>query len=60
MQLMRNVQQHWNDVLRSHPVVRDPQEYFLKKFPNLPVVVHGIVRRSSDWKERPSLEKYFR
>ncbi len=64
LRLIRNVSQHWHDRPRPLPqpeafyVVGDPQEYFLNLFPNLPVVVHGIVR-SCDWKERPDLKEYF-
>ena len=63
--LIRNINQHWKDRPRPLPQpeafyeVGDPQEYFLKVFPNLPVVLHRIVR-SSDWKERPELQNYFR
>ena len=63
LRLIRNVDQHWKGRPLPQPevfyVVGDPQEYFLKVFPNLPVVVHRIIR-SSDWKERPPLQKYFR
>jgi serine/threonine-protein kinase/endoribonuclease IRE1 len=62
LRLIRNVKVHWNHRPRPRPetfyVVGDPQEYFLNLFPNLPVVVHEIVR-SSDWKERPDLKEYF-
>ena len=64
LRLIRNVNQHWNDRPRPLPqpeafyVVGDPQEYFLKVFPELPVVIHRIVR-SCDWKERPDSEELF-
>ena len=64
LRLIRNVNQHWNDRSRPLPqpeafyVVGDPQEYFLKIFPDLPVVVHRIVR-SCIWKERQNLKKFF-
>ena len=62
LRLIRNAKVHWNHHPRPRPelfyVVGDPQEYFLNLFPNLPVVVHEIVR-SSDWKERPDLKEYF-
>ena len=64
LRLIRNVNQHWLDRFRPLPqpepyyAVGDPQEYFLKIFPNLPVIVHRIVR-SCDWKERPELKQYF-
>ena len=63
LRLIRNVSQHWYD-LRPLPqpvefyLVGDPQVYFLTLFPNLPTDVHRIVR-TSDWKERPDLMKYF-
>ena len=62
LRLIRNVDQHQNDRARPLPQPTDfgdPQEYFLKKFPNLPVVVHRIVRKHDDWKERPELKEYF-
>ena len=64
LRFIRNVNTHWNDRTRPLPqpeafyLVGDPQEYFLNLFPNLPVVVHKIVR-SCDWKERPDLKEYF-
>ena len=64
LRLIRNVSQHWKDQTRPLPqpeafyIVGDPQEYFLSIFPNLPTVVHRIVR-SSNWKERPDLKEYF-
>ena len=65
LRLIRNVDQHWHDRPRPLPqpdkefyLVGNPQEYFLNLFPNLPVEVHRIVR-SCDWKERPTLKKYF-
>ena len=63
LRLIRNVDQHRNDRPRPLPQPTefgDPQEYFLKKFPNLPVVVHRIVRNNDDWKKRPELEEYLR
>ena len=61
LRLIRNVDQHLHDSSRPLPqpeAFSDPQEYFLTLFPNLPVVVHGIVR-ACDWKERPDLKEYF-
>ena len=61
LRLIRNVDQHKNDRARPLPQPAsfgDPQEYFLKKFPNLPVVVHRIVRQC-DWKEQAELKEYF-
>ena len=62
LRLIRNVDQHNDDRPRPLPQPTefgDPQEYFLKKFPNLPVVVHRIVRKHDDWKKRPKLKEYF-
>ena len=64
VRLIRNVDQHWNDAPRTssppaaYHTVSHPKEYFLKIFPQLPVVVHRIVR-SSDWKDRDDLKEYF-
>ena len=62
LRIIRNVQEHWGDEPRPRPevfyLVGDPQTYFLKLFPNLPVKVHRIVRQT-DWKERLDLQKYF-
>ena len=65
LRLIRNVNQHWRDQPRPRPqpqeafyLVGDPQEYFLKLFPCLPVEVHRIIR-SCDWKERDDLKEYF-
>ncbi len=62
LRLIRNVKEHWHDRPRPRPevfyIVDDPQKYFLTLFPNLPVVVHEIVR-SCDWKERPDFKVYF-
>ena len=64
LRLIRNVNQHWKDRPRPLPqpeayyIVGDPQEYFLKIFPTLPVAVHRIVR-SCDWKNRTDFKEYF-
>ncbi len=61
LRLIRNVIQHWHNRPRPLPqpeAFSDPQEYFLTIFPNLPVVVHGIVR-SCDWRKRHDLKEYF-
>ncbi len=62
LRFIRNVNEHWHDHPRPRPetfyAVDDPQKYFLKVFPILPVVVHRIVR-TTDWKERGDLKKYF-
>ncbi|XP_046844107.1 uncharacterized protein LOC124438155 [Xenia sp. Carnegie-2017] len=33
-------------------------DYFLRRFPELPLLVHKIIR-STDWKTRPDLKKHF-
>ena len=62
LRLIRNIEQHWHDRPRPQPeafyIVEDPQKYFLNLFPSLCVDVHKIIR-SSDWKERDGLRKYF-
>ena len=62
LRLIRNVKAHWHHRPRPRPelfyLLGDPQEYFLDLFPNLPVVVHEIIR-SCDWKERSDLQEYF-
>ena len=39
--------------------IGEPQDYFLKVFPTLPVVVHRVIRSHSDWTSRISLAKFF-
>ena len=62
LRLIRNVKEHWHDKPRPRPeafyLVGHPQTYFLKKFPNLPLEVHRIVRQT-DWRERHDLKNYF-
>ena len=62
LRLIRNTSQHWKDrprpVPEAHELVGEPKVFFLNKFPRLPVVVHQVIR-SSDWKERSELKKYF-
>ena len=61
LRFIRNFDQHKNDKTRPLPqpaAFGEPQEYFLTKFPNLPVAVHRIVRKC-DWKERADLKKFF-
>ena len=65
LKLIGNVNQHWKDKPRPLPQpeafyeVIDPQQFFLKVFPNLPVAVHRIVR-SRQWRERPQVQKDIR
>lgn len=65
LRLIRNVNQHWKDQPRPKPqpeafyLIGEPQEYFLRTFPELAVAVHRIVR-SCNWKERAGLRSYFK
>ena len=64
LRLIRNINEHWYDRPRPLPqpiafyLVGDPQEYFLTLFPSLLAGVHRALR-SSDWKERSDLVRYF-
>ena len=62
LRLIRNVLEHPGDKLRR--LVDKGQatslgEYFLDRFPNLPLVVHQIIRKYPDWKKRPALKEFF-
>ena len=62
IRFIRNTAVHWND--KDKPaavqnVVGEPQDYFLKLFPILPVVVHRIIRNDRDWKGKETLNKFF-
>ena len=63
LRLIRNVRQHWGDKLRpplkAMGTAKTIEEYFLQLFPNLPLVVHQVIREHSDWRERDALKKYF-
>ena len=63
LRLIRNKCQHWNDLPRPRPKVHyeigELQDYFLKVFPTLPVVVHRVIRNKEDWKQRKDLKKFF-
>ncbi|XP_046843795.1 serine/threonine-protein kinase/endoribonuclease IRE1-like [Xenia sp. Carnegie-2017] len=62
LRFIRNVDQHWHDKprLRLSPFIKEDnyKEYFIQRFPELPLVVHKIIR-STDWKTRPKLQKHF-
>ncbi|XP_046862167.1 uncharacterized protein LOC124455575 isoform X2 [Xenia sp. Carnegie-2017] len=62
LRFIRNVNEHWNDKPRTH-LMRYVKEgnyvnYFLQRFPELPLLVHKILR-STDWKTRADLHKHF-
>ena len=63
LRLIRNVRQHWGDKprppLKAFAVAKSIEEYFLQLFPNLPLVVHQVIRKHPDWRERDALKKYF-
>ncbi|XP_046844568.1 probable serine/threonine-protein kinase ireA [Xenia sp. Carnegie-2017] len=62
LRFIRNVDQHWHDKLRpgllSYIKEGNYKEYLMKRFPELPILVHKIIR-STDWKTRPKLEEHF-
>ncbi|XP_046844105.1 uncharacterized protein LOC124438154 [Xenia sp. Carnegie-2017] len=62
LRFIRNVGQHWHDKTRSglSPYIKEGnyKEYFMQRFPELPLLVHKIIR-STDWKTRPDLKKHF-
>ena len=64
LRFIRNVRQHWGDKrppppLKAMGTATSLDEYFLQKFPTLPLVVHQIIRKHYDWKTRPSLKEFF-
>ena len=62
LRLIRNTFQHWNDGTHSNIGTMDignPQDYFLKLFPTLPIVVHRAIRSKEGWKKRKDLEQFF-
>ena len=61
LRFIRNAKHHWKDKKpnpRPTSIQCEPQDYFLKIFPYLPVTVHRIVR-SCNWKEREELKRFF-
>ncbi|XP_046844146.1 serine/threonine-protein kinase/endoribonuclease IRE2-like isoform X2 [Xenia sp. Carnegie-2017] len=62
LRFLRNVDQHWqNDPiphLSQYMKQGNYKEYFLQVFPELPLLVHKIIR-STDWKSTPDLEEHF-
>ncbi|XP_046844883.1 serine/threonine-protein kinase/endoribonuclease IRE2-like [Xenia sp. Carnegie-2017] len=62
LRFIRNVKEHWYDETRTH-LLRFVKEgnyidYFLQRFPELPLLVHKIIRLT-DWKTRDDLNKHF-
>ena len=62
LRFLRNVDEHWYDKTRpgllSFIKENNYVEYFMQRFPKLPLLVHKIIR-STDWKTRPNLKKHF-
>ncbi|XP_046844642.1 uncharacterized protein LOC124438520 [Xenia sp. Carnegie-2017] len=62
LRFLRNVRQHWHHESRPQlsSCVKDGnyQEYFLRLFKELPLLVHRTIRLS-EWKTRPVLKKRF-
>ena len=62
VRFIRNAREHFRDP-NTPEIVRtkleDPAEYFLTRFPVLPVVVHKIIRKKPDWMGSPPLEEFF-
>ncbi|XP_046862178.1 serine/threonine-protein kinase/endoribonuclease ire-1-like isoform X2 [Xenia sp. Carnegie-2017] len=62
LRFMRNVDQHWQNKprphLSQHVKEGNYKKYFLQRFPELPLLVHKVIRLT-DWKTRPDLKKHF-
>ena len=62
LRFIRNAFQHWNNGQHTANVfheIGEPQDYFLKVFPTLPVVVHRAIRNKENWKKKESLAEFF-
>ena len=64
LRFIRNVRQHWGDKDTRPPLkamgnATSLDEYFLKIFSTLPLVVHQIIRKNPEWKERRNLKEFF-
>ncbi|XP_046844885.1 uncharacterized protein LOC124438730 [Xenia sp. Carnegie-2017] len=62
LRFIRNVHQHWQNKPRQHLSQDVKQgnykEYFLQVFPELPLLVHKVIR-STDGKSTPNLKEHF-
>ena len=56
LRFIRNVTEHWNPAVSVEGGT--PQAYFQRRFAELPMIVHRILRNSS-WPERNSLNEFF-
>ena len=62
LRFIRNTFQHWNDGQHTANIVHEIgelQDYILKVFPTLPIVVHRAIRSNDVWKKRKDLEQFF-
>ena len=62
LRFIRNTSEHWYDKPPPTAVqqkVGKHEEYFLKIFPTLPVVLHRIIRNKPDWNQRDKLKQFF-
>ena len=57
LRFIRNVTEHWDSAVPVEDGT--PQAYFQRKFPQLPMIVHRILRKHSSWRERDSLKDFF-
>ncbi|XP_046843900.1 serine/threonine-protein kinase/endoribonuclease IRE1-like [Xenia sp. Carnegie-2017] len=65
LRFIRKVKEHWSDDKdkpRTHLLLYIKEgnyvDYFMRRFPELPLLVHKILR-STDWKTRADLQKHF-
>ena len=57
LHFIRNADEHWGDKAFAERL-GTAQDYFLNKFPTLPMIVHKIVRRDRDWNVRDNVKKF--
>ena len=57
LRFIRNADEHWSDKAFAKRL-GTAQDYFLNKFPTLPMIVHKIVRRDPDWNVRDKIKKF--
>ena len=62
LRLIRNVLQHPDsklDQLKKKGQATSLQEYFLKLFPKLPLVIYQFIRRNRELTKRPAMKEFF-
>ena len=57
LHFIRNADEHWGDKAFAERL-GTAQDYFLNKFPTLPMIVHKIVRRDPNWNVRDNIKKF--